>query len=144
MGTNTSYDKAYAYLKRAAEKDLTHPPYEIVEDTYKFENGLLLIVYKDSEHKEEDWHMCVNIDDFTDDAEAKRYDKAFEYLKGIAKEEGEENYQILEDFSSTDGKDYSGTDGERRLVLTVYTDESCQYEKFVTWASLDDYVEDVA
>ena len=36
--------------------------YEIVEDSYEYENGLMLIVYKDKEHKIEDYHICIDLD----------------------------------------------------------------------------------
>ena len=38
--------------------------YEIVEDSYVYPHGLLLIVYSDELFENEIFHICVNIDDF--------------------------------------------------------------------------------
>ena len=57
------YEKAYAYLEQYAN-DCNEENYEIVEDSYEYENGLLLIVYSDEEHEHEDYHICIDIDDF--------------------------------------------------------------------------------
>lgn len=39
---------------------------EIVEDSYEFENGLLLIVYEDKEHEIEKEHICIDLDHLAD------------------------------------------------------------------------------
>lgn len=36
--------------------------YEVVEDSYEYENGLLLIIYKDEKHEVEDYHICIDLD----------------------------------------------------------------------------------
>ena len=55
------HDAAVAYLKKEAGKSKF---YEIVEDSHEYDNGLLLIVYLDEKYEHEDWHICVNVDEF--------------------------------------------------------------------------------
>lgn len=57
-----SYTKAYDYLESIA-KDRHESFYEIVEDSYEYDNGLLLIVYSDSKHENEKYHICIDIDE---------------------------------------------------------------------------------
>ena len=47
-----SLDKAKAKLEEIAKQD-NEEYYEIVEDSYEFEYGLMLIVYRDDAHEEE-------------------------------------------------------------------------------------------
>ena len=55
------HDAAVEYLRREASNAKY---YEIIEDSYKYENGLMLIVYFDEEYEHEVWHLCVNVEDF--------------------------------------------------------------------------------
>lgn len=48
--------------EQAKEKQAAH--YSIVEDSYEYENGLCLIIYKDKNEEVELEHICVNIDEF--------------------------------------------------------------------------------
>jgi len=59
---NSKYNRATAYLKSQLKAEDKH--YEIVEDTYEYDNGLMLIVYKDAAHEIENYHICINIDEF--------------------------------------------------------------------------------
>lgn len=43
--------------------------YEIVEDNYKYKNGLMLITYADKEHEEEIEHIVINLDDLEEEGE---------------------------------------------------------------------------
>lgn len=60
----TKYKKAENYLKSFLMDGEQH--YEIVEDTYEYENGLMLIVYQDEAHEIESRHICVDIDTMVD------------------------------------------------------------------------------
>ncbi len=44
----------------AKQNNIKH--YEIVEDTYEYENGLCLIEYADEKHEEEIGHICIDLD----------------------------------------------------------------------------------
>lgn len=59
---NDKYNRAAAYLKNILNADDKH--YEIVEDSYEYDNGLLLIVYEDAAHEIEKYHVCINVDEF--------------------------------------------------------------------------------
>lgn len=59
----TNEAKAELFLKNLA-KEQNAKFYEIVEDSYEYDNGLLLIIYTDSEHKQEISHYCVNVENF--------------------------------------------------------------------------------
>lgn len=49
-------------LSVAKEKGALY--YSIVEDSYEYENGLTLIIYKDESENVELEHICVNVDEF--------------------------------------------------------------------------------
>jgi len=56
-----SYEKGYELLNQCAiQNNFNH--YEIVEDNYEYENGLLLIVYYDEKHEYEVSHICIDLD----------------------------------------------------------------------------------
>ena len=55
-----NYGKAYEYLKQYA-KENNAKYFEIVEDNYEYEYGLLLIVYHDKKCEHEDYHICVDV-----------------------------------------------------------------------------------
>lgn len=55
-----NYDKAYKYLEQYA-KENNAEYFEIVEDSYEYEHGLMLIVYNDKEHEDEDYHVCIDV-----------------------------------------------------------------------------------
>ena len=55
-----NYDKAYKYLEEYAEEE-NAVYYEIVEDSYEYEHGLMLIVYSDKEHEDEEFHLCIDV-----------------------------------------------------------------------------------
>lgn len=56
-------ERAKKYLENIAkEKEAKY--YEIVEDTYKYANGLSLIIYEDENREYEQYFMCVNVDEF--------------------------------------------------------------------------------
>lgn len=57
------YEKAEKYFKDIIQKN-NIKYYDIVEDTYKFENGLILIVYEDKEHQYEKDIFCVDVNEF--------------------------------------------------------------------------------
>lgn len=52
------YNRAYKYLE-SLTKDEKY--YEIVEDSYKYKYGLILITYYDKKHEQEKEHFCINI-----------------------------------------------------------------------------------
>ena len=55
-----NYDRAYKYLEKyAREHNVKY--FEIVEDNYEYENGLLLIAYYDEECEYEDFHVCIDV-----------------------------------------------------------------------------------
>lgn len=58
---NFQYESAYKYLVTIAEQN-NEKYFEIVEDTYKVENGLLLIVYSDVEHTQEVYNVLIDVD----------------------------------------------------------------------------------
>lgn len=60
---SSSYDKAYNHLMSIVKNENIQF-FEIVEDSYEYENGLILIVYLDREHEHEKTHYCVDIDKF--------------------------------------------------------------------------------
>lgn len=57
-----NYSKAYQYLVSLLSLKDKH--YEITEDTYEYNNGLILIIYEDEAHEIEREHICVDIDSF--------------------------------------------------------------------------------
>lgn len=67
------YDLAAEYLISQLSKDEKH--YEIVEDTYLYSDGLLLIVYADEEHKIETRHLCVDTNIFIPKEEWEEWNK---------------------------------------------------------------------
>ena len=62
---NMKYDKGYAYLEKLA-KDNDMKYYEIVEDNYKYENGMTLINYADKEKEQEIEIIEINLDNLED------------------------------------------------------------------------------
>lgn len=60
--TIDKYHRAKEFLLRKLTVNDKH--YEIVEDSYEYDNGLLLIIYNDKEHENEREHYCVNVDSF--------------------------------------------------------------------------------
>lgn len=58
---NFQYESAYKYLVARAEQN-NEKYFEIVEDTYKVENGLLLIVYSDVERTQELYNVLIDVD----------------------------------------------------------------------------------
>lgn len=54
-----NYPIAYNYLEDYAKEDNANY-YDIVEDSYAFDYGLMLIVY-DEDHECEDYHICINV-----------------------------------------------------------------------------------
>jgi len=58
------FNAEWCLREQAEEKNAAH--YTIVEDSYEYENGLCLIIYKDDEEVVETEHTCVNINDFED------------------------------------------------------------------------------
>lgn len=61
MKYNKKYEQGVKYLKGIANMCMMKH-YEIVEDTYEYENGLCLIEYEDESHNEEVDHYCINLD----------------------------------------------------------------------------------
>lgn len=54
------YSKVNKQLEQyARDNNIKH--YEIVEDSYEFENGLLFIAYDDENHEFEDFHFCIDV-----------------------------------------------------------------------------------
>lgn len=53
--------RGYDFLEKMAE-DNNEKYYEIVEDTYEYDNGLILIAYFDEEHEHEKYHHCIDLD----------------------------------------------------------------------------------
>lgn len=49
------------YLQDRA-KDMGAQFWEIAEDSYEVENGLMLIIYSDEAHQHEISHTCINLD----------------------------------------------------------------------------------
>lgn len=62
---NNNYNKGYEYLENIAKED-NITEYEIVEDTYEYENGLCLIEYEDKDRKDEIRHICIDLDNLQD------------------------------------------------------------------------------
>ena len=61
-----NYYKNYEIGKKLLEKivkaqHIEH--YEIVEDSYEYEYGLMLIVYNDEKHEEEVYHICIDLEE---------------------------------------------------------------------------------
>ncbi|MBQ7673584.1 MAG: hypothetical protein IJT36_03545 [Alphaproteobacteria bacterium] len=62
---NLVKNNSLEYLTNGILNDEENSKYfEIVEDTYEYEDGLCLILYFDAECKKEAWHICVNVDEF--------------------------------------------------------------------------------
>lgn len=66
----SSYKNANTFLKNKA-KENNWNFYSIIEDSYEYDNGLLLIGYEDEEsmlcknnNVKELGHICINIDNF--------------------------------------------------------------------------------
>lgn len=57
------YNKAEEFLKNKVI-ETNEKYYEIVEDTYEYENGLTLITYYDENHEHEKDFVCVNVENF--------------------------------------------------------------------------------
>ena len=55
-----NYDIAYKHLEEIAHEN-SAKYYEIVEDSCEHEHGLMLIVYYDEKHKDEAYHVCVDV-----------------------------------------------------------------------------------
>lgn len=64
-----NYTKGKEYLERIAKSN-GEKYYEIVEDTYEYPNGLMLITYNDEAHEDEKDHICIDLDNLQDLAEA--------------------------------------------------------------------------
>ncbi|MGN1327399.1 MAG: hypothetical protein ACI4VQ_04945 [Clostridia bacterium] len=47
------------FNKIIKEKNIKN--YEIVEDSYEYENGLMLIIYEDKKHEIELEHICIEV-----------------------------------------------------------------------------------
>ena len=56
-------ERAKKYLENIA-KEKESKYYEIVEDTYKYINGLSLIIYEDENREYEQEIISVNVDEF--------------------------------------------------------------------------------
>ena len=54
--------KAKKQLEKIA-KDNNEKYYEIVEDTYEYKNGMILIIYFDKEKTQEKEHICINLEE---------------------------------------------------------------------------------
>lgn len=63
----SEYRKNYALAEQVLRSFLTDDDlyYEIVEDSYEYTNGLILIIYYDDKHEYEKKHFCVDIDNVT-------------------------------------------------------------------------------
>lgn len=59
-----NYDKAHEYLEKYAKKNGAEH-FEIVEESYEYEHGLVLIVYHDKEHQYEDYSVCIDVRQYT-------------------------------------------------------------------------------
>lgn len=57
----SNYEKGLEYLENIAKEEGAKE-YEIVEDTYEYPNGLMLIIYSDAEHENEVDHICIDLD----------------------------------------------------------------------------------
>lgn len=59
------YELRYAYGKEWLEHiavENNYKYFEIVEDGYEYENGLVLIAYEDEKHEVEQEHICIDLD----------------------------------------------------------------------------------
>ena len=57
-----SYEILENYLLNCLKKEDMY--YEIVEDSYEYHNGIILIIYYDKNHEYEREHICVDVDNF--------------------------------------------------------------------------------
>lgn len=55
-----NFNNAYKYLEQYA-KENNAEYFEIVEDSYEYEHGLMLIVYHDKDREDEDYHICIDV-----------------------------------------------------------------------------------
>lgn len=64
----SDYSKNYALAEQTLKSYLTDDDlyYEIVEDSYEYKHGLILIIYYDDKHEYEKEHYCIDIDNVTD------------------------------------------------------------------------------
>ena len=65
----SNYAKGKDYLENIAKSN-NEKYYEIVEDTYEYPNGLMLITYNDEAHEDEKDHICIDLDNLQNLTEA--------------------------------------------------------------------------
>jgi len=68
VGSMSDYRKKYALAEQTLRSFLTDEDkyYEIVEDSYEYKYGLILIIYYDDKHEYEKVHYCTDIESVAD------------------------------------------------------------------------------
>ena len=98
------YEKDFTkeYLENIAKSN-NEKYYEIVEDTYEYPNGLMLITYNDEKHEDEKEHICIDLDNLQnlDERFLGPSDEviADSKAKGLYSESAELSYGDLEDLA---------------------------------------------
>lgn len=65
MVNTIEYEHRYAYGEEWLEHiavENNYKYFEIVEDSYEYENGLVLIAYEDEKHEVEQEYTCIDLD----------------------------------------------------------------------------------
>ena len=98
----SNYAKGKDYLENIAKSN-NEKYYEIVEDTYEYPNGLMLITYNDEKHEDEKEHICIDLDNLQnlDERFLGPSDEviADSKAKGLYSESAELSYGDLEDLA---------------------------------------------
>lgn len=98
----SNYARGKEYLENIAKSN-NEKYYEIVEDTYEYPNGLMLITYNDEKHEDEKEHICIDLDNLQnlDERFLGPSDEtiADSKAKGLYSESAELSYGDLEDLA---------------------------------------------
>lgn len=98
----SNYARGKDYLENIAKSN-NEKYYEIVEDTYEYPNGLMLITYNDEKHEDEKEHICIDLDNLQnlDERFLGPSDEtiADSKAKGLYSESAELSYGDLEDLA---------------------------------------------
>lgn len=61
MEIDKNFIRGEEWLRHIAEEN-KYKYIEIVEDSYEYDNGLMLIAYEDEKHEVELEHICIDLD----------------------------------------------------------------------------------
>lgn len=132
MKTNT--ELGYKYFETIIKQN-NIKYYEIVEDTYEYDNGLCLIEYADKECEEEIGHTCIDLDNIKEYMEREKeievlYNYLLENFKEFEKQNNEFDYSIESDIDIWKDllKLFKTKDERLKALIMLYTYNVGLYE----------------